>query len=194
MQSQRSLLSATHTFSNIYKHDFQGLKYRFRLINSGVHNCPVDINIDGHTITAIASDGHDFEPVEVDSLVSYAGERWDFVLEANRPVGNYWVRFTGLMDCDQRFTKAHQVAVLHYEGAPEREPKEPVGYNVHPKPQLVGTKLEVRSILISLSEQTLRRLTRGAGGGGLRRQSAVRPARPTSPPTIPAQPNRSTVM
>ncbi|KAG8300957.1 iron assimilation by reduction and transport [Homalodisca vitripennis] len=48
------------------------------------------------------------------------------MLVANRPVGNYWVRFTGLMDCDQRFTKAHQVAVLHYEGAPEREPKEPV--------------------------------------------------------------------
>ncbi|KAG8245700.1 iron assimilation by reduction and transport, partial [Homalodisca vitripennis] len=60
-----------------------------------------------------------------DSLVSYAGERCYFVLEANRPVGNYWVRFTGLMDCDQRFTKGHQVTVLHYEGAPEREPKEP---------------------------------------------------------------------
>ncbi|KAG8247184.1 iron assimilation by reduction and transport [Homalodisca vitripennis] len=120
-----------------------GLKYRFRLINSGVHNCPVDINIDGHTITAIASDGHDIESVEVDSLVSYAGERWDFVIEANRPVGNYWVRFTGLMDCDQRFTIAHQ-------GAPEREPKEPVGYNVHPKPQLVRSKLEGCPQLITL--------------------------------------------
>jgi hypothetical protein len=60
-----------------------------------------------------------------DSLVSYAGERFDFVLHANKKVGNYWMRFRGLMDCDERFTKAHQVAVLHYVGAPVNE--EPPG-------------------------------------------------------------------
>jgi hypothetical protein len=60
-----------------------------------------------------------------DSLVSYAGERFDFVLHANRKVSNYWMRFRGLMDCDERFTKAHQVAILHYVGAPANE--EPSG-------------------------------------------------------------------
>lgn len=72
-----------------------------------------------------------------DSLVSYAGERWDFVLNADQKVGNYWIRFAGLMDCDQRFTSAHQVAVLHYDGAPEVEPEEPVGYGLHPKHTMV---------------------------------------------------------
>lgn len=95
--------------------------YRFRHINTGFLNCPVEMSIDGHNLTVIASDGWYFEPVEVATLVSYAGERFDFVVNANQPVGNYWLRVRGLMDCDERFTKANQVAVLRYTGA-EEEP------------------------------------------------------------------------
>jgi len=70
-----------------------------------------------------------FVSFSADSLVSYAGERFDFVLHANKKVGNYWMRFRGLMDCDERFTKAHQVAVLHYVGAPlNKEPPGEVSY------------------------------------------------------------------
>lgn len=58
-------------------------------------------------------------------------------------VENYWMRFTGLMDCDERFTKAHQVAVLHYTGAPQQEPQAAVGYNVHAKTKLVSWILDV---------------------------------------------------
>ncbi|XP_017770706.1 PREDICTED: laccase-2-like isoform X2 [Nicrophorus vespilloides] len=95
----------------------KGYKYRFRLINAGFLNCPVEMSIDNHTMTMISSDGNDFQPVTVDSLVSYAGERFDFVLNANMEKGLYWIRFRGLMDCDDRFTSTHQVAVLQYEGA-----------------------------------------------------------------------------
>lgn len=59
----------------------------------------------------------------VDSFVSYAGERWDFIVDATSQVGNYWMRFKGLMDCDERFTKAFEVSILHYEGADDEEPK-----------------------------------------------------------------------
>lgn len=49
-----------------------------------------------------------------------AGERYDFVLNANQNVGNYWFRVRGDGDC---FTnKVHQEAVLHYEGAAKRDP------------------------------------------------------------------------
>lgn len=65
----------------------------------------------------------------VDSLVSYAGERWDFVLEATAEVGNYWMRFKGLMDCDERFTKAFVVAILHYDGADNKEPENTPTYD-----------------------------------------------------------------
>ncbi|CAG4968642.1 unnamed protein product [Parnassius apollo] len=100
----------------------QGFKYRFRVINAEFLNCPIEMSVDGHNITVIASDGYDLEPITATSLVTYAGERYDFILEANKEISNYWIRFRGLMDCDERFTKAKQVAVLHYEGAMDLEP------------------------------------------------------------------------
>lgn len=33
------------------------------------------------------------------------------------------------MDCDERFLSAHQVALLRYEGAPEKEPEAEVTYD-----------------------------------------------------------------
>ncbi|XP_066994423.2 uncharacterized protein [Anabrus simplex] len=108
----------------------QGYRYRFRLINAGFLNCPIEISVDNHTILVISSDGQDFRPVEATSLVSYAGERFDFILEANQNITNYWIRFRGLMDCDERFTSTHQVAVLHYKGASaDEEPLGEVHYN-----------------------------------------------------------------
>lgn len=46
--------------------------------------------------------------------MAYAGERFDFVLNANQSDGLFWMRFRGLMDCDERYQKAFQVAVLEY--------------------------------------------------------------------------------
>ncbi|XP_020282036.1 laccase-2-like [Pseudomyrmex gracilis] len=104
-------------------------RYRFRLINAEFLNCPIEIFVDNHTLHVISSDGRDVEPVEADSLVSYAGERFDFIIEMNQPADNYWMRFRGLMDCDERFLSAHQVAILRYEGAPENEPEAEVSYD-----------------------------------------------------------------
>lgn len=39
--------------------------------------------------------------VPATSLVTYAGERYDFILEANNEIDNYWIRYRGLMDCDE---------------------------------------------------------------------------------------------
>lgn len=61
-------------------------------------------------------------------MISYAGERFDFVIETHQNVDNYWIRLRGLMDCDERFTKAHQVAILRYEGAAKKDPKGVVAY------------------------------------------------------------------
>uniref|UniRef100_A0A182JMG1 Multicopper oxidase n=1 Tax=Anopheles atroparvus TaxID=41427 RepID=A0A182JMG1_ANOAO len=101
-------------------HVDKGRRYRFRLINAEFLNCPVELSVENHNLTVIASDGFGIQPVEdLGSFVSYAGERFDFVLKANQPVGNYLMRFRGLMDCDERFTSAYQFAVLRYRGAPE---------------------------------------------------------------------------
>ncbi|CAL7934818.1 unnamed protein product [Xylocopa violacea] len=104
-------------------------RHRFRLINAEFLNCPIEMSIDNHTVRVISTDGRDIEPVEAESLVSYAGERFDFVVETNQNPDNYWIRFRGLMDCDERFTKAYQVAVLRYEGATEEDPDGVVAYD-----------------------------------------------------------------
>ncbi|KAF2890868.1 hypothetical protein ILUMI_15305, partial [Ignelater luminosus] len=94
-----------------------GYRYRFRIINAEFLNCPIEVSVDNHTITVISSDGNNFSPVKADSVVTYAGERFDFVLNADQPIGLYWMRFRGLMDCDERFKSAHQASVLQYQGA-----------------------------------------------------------------------------
>uniref|UniRef100_A0A7G3ARV2 Putative multicopper oxidase n=1 Tax=Lutzomyia longipalpis TaxID=7200 RepID=A0A7G3ARV2_LUTLO len=131
-------------------------KFRFRLINAEFLNCPMEMSIDNHTMLVIASDGSEIEPIEIDSLVSYAGERFDFVVHANQKPGNYWIRVKGLMDCDQRFTSAHQVAILRYAGAPEEEPKDCPTYDyVRPGRQLnaLNRGMEDRTT-ISIAETT----------------------------------------
>lgn len=46
------------------------------------------------------------------------GERYDFVLEANQQVGNYWIRISGNNNCIDK----PQEAILRYEGAGDTEP------------------------------------------------------------------------
>ncbi|CAG9772968.1 unnamed protein product [Ceutorhynchus assimilis] len=100
----------------------QGYRYRFRVINAGYLNCPIEMSVDNHTMEVISSDGADVKPVKADSLVTYAGERFDFVLTADQPKSLYWIRFRGLMDCDERYNMAHEAAVLeYYTGSAKRE-------------------------------------------------------------------------
>ncbi|CAG7726388.1 unnamed protein product [Allacma fusca] len=74
------------------------------------------MSVENHTLEIIASDGFDVKPTTVDSVVVYAGERWDIIIRGSQPIGSYWIKFRGLMDCDDRFTSAYQVAVLNYDG------------------------------------------------------------------------------
>lgn len=110
-------------------HVRRGFRYRFRIVNAEYLNCPIVVSVDNHTLTAINSDGYDIEAMEVGSIVTYSGERFDFVLNANQEVDNYWLRLKGLMDCSERFTSAFQVAILRYEGARDVEPSAELGYN-----------------------------------------------------------------
>ncbi|XP_046822768.1 laccase-1-like [Vespa crabro] len=110
----------------------KNLRYRFRLINSEFLNCPIEVSVDNHTLIVVSSDGRDIEPVEAESLVNYAGERFDFIVNMNQEVNNYWIRFRGLMDCDERFFGVHQVAILRYENAKEIDPEGEISYERPP--------------------------------------------------------------
>ncbi|KAK3597474.1 hypothetical protein CHS0354_041893 [Potamilus streckersoni] len=123
--SNNSTQSVANTPVAVFK-VHQGRRYRFRSISNGILNCPIQVSIDNHNLTMIASDGNPFKKIEVESFNIFAGERFDFVLAATADVGNYWIRARGLADCSVK--KAKQVAILRYEGAPDEQPTQPISY------------------------------------------------------------------
>ncbi|XP_064606091.1 uncharacterized protein LOC135470972 [Liolophura sinensis] len=90
-----------------------GHQYRVRVIAAG-ELYPFRISVDNHLITVVASDGYDLEPMTVESFVINPGERFDFILNATQPVGNYWIRGETL-EVEVNHTLE---AILHYHGAP----------------------------------------------------------------------------
>lgn len=70
----------------------EGGKYRFRLIGAQ-GDYAYRFSIDGHQLTVVGTDGYWLEPVEnVDYIIIHTGERYDFILEANKTFSNYWIR------------------------------------------------------------------------------------------------------
>ena len=53
-------------------------KYRFRVINAGSSNCPLQFSVDGHNLTLIAIDGQPIDPFEVESFISNSGKHGSF--------------------------------------------------------------------------------------------------------------------
>lgn len=49
-----------------------------------------------------------------------AGERYDIVLKADQPVGNYWMYVVGYGFCAAN--NVTQQAIIRYEGAPDQLP------------------------------------------------------------------------
>src|SRR6266702_7310118 len=68
-----------------------GKRYRFHIVGA---SCDPWFNftMDGHPMTVIETDGIETEPLVVDSLPVFAGQRYSVVVNANQTVGNYWIR------------------------------------------------------------------------------------------------------
>ncbi|KAH9893587.1 TvLac6 [Cubamyces lactineus] len=99
----------------------QGKRYRFRLLNIA---CDPNymFSIDGHTMTVIEADGQNTEPLQVDTIQILAAQRYSFVLEANQPVDNYWIRANPNRNNATGYANGINSAILRYEGAPIEEP------------------------------------------------------------------------
>ena len=52
-----------------------GNRYRFRIISPGFTLCPIEVSVENHNLTLIASDKGPIEPVEVSSFILQEGER-----------------------------------------------------------------------------------------------------------------------
>lgn len=65
----------------------KGGRYRFRFINAASHVCPLELQIANHTLEIIGSDSFHLKPIEINTLISTAGERYDFILNADQSSG-----------------------------------------------------------------------------------------------------------
>jgi iron transport multicopper oxidase len=95
-------------------------RYRFRLVSI---SCDPNFTfgIDGHNVTIIEVDGVNVEPLLVDSIQIFAGQRYSFILKADQPTSNYWVRSLPNSGT-QGFDGGVNSAILRYVGAPDVDP------------------------------------------------------------------------
>lgn len=97
-------------------HVRQGRRYRFRIINSASHMCPVRLQIERHRMWVISSDGEPVEGLLVDALFSSGGERYDVVLWGDGEAGrDYWMRVRVVGACETGMgSHLEQFAVVRY--------------------------------------------------------------------------------
>ncbi|XP_014240544.1 laccase-5 [Cimex lectularius] len=105
-----------------------GRRYRFRMINSLASVCPAQLTIQGHPLVLIATDGEPVHPVVVNTIISFSGERYDFVITADQPVGAYWIQARGLGECGNK--RVQQLAVLRYARGPYQPSTQAPTYDV----------------------------------------------------------------
>jgi iron transport multicopper oxidase len=82
-------------------------------------------SIDGHELTVIEADGNNVDPLVVDSIQIYQGQRYSFVLHANQKVDNYWLRTPSSFG-PEGFDGGVNSAIVRYVGAPETDPTTPL--------------------------------------------------------------------
>ncbi|KAF8485121.1 laccase C [Russula ochroleuca] len=123
----------------------QGKSYRFRLVSI---SCDPNwkFSIDDHTLTIIEVDGNNVQPLDVDQIQIFAGQRYSFVLNATQPVNNYWIRALPNR-ADDTTDNGVNSAILRYAGASDGDPTTLdtsgtlplVETNLHVRPLLPGT-------------------------------------------------------
>ncbi|XP_034840580.1 uncharacterized protein stw [Maniola hyperantus] len=119
-----------------------GKRYRFRMVNAFASVCPAQLTIQGHNLTVIATDGEPVLPVYVNTIISFSGERYDFVITANQAVEAYWIQLRGLGECGIK--RAQQLAILRYARGPYQPSSQPPSYDVGLPQGVVMNPLDAR--------------------------------------------------
>jgi len=119
-----------------------GKRHRLRVISQAVRG-EFTMSVDQHNLTIIEVDGVPVTPHTVASLDILAGQRYSVILEANQPVGNYWINLPyvgGSAAANPNFNISLSRGILRYAGAPDEEPDAPLTIN-HVLPELVEADL-----------------------------------------------------
>lgn len=128
----------SNTFSMLSTFEVNaGSSYRFRLIGAQSLYA-YRFEIEGHRLQVIASDGHFVQRRVFDYIIIHSGERYDFILDADQPPNNYWIRATTLetiASIAQNENRMHTAeAILHYATAAEQPDYSTFYSNVQTRP------------------------------------------------------------
>ncbi|KAH9963477.1 laccase [Lactifluus volemus] len=109
----------------------QGVRYRFRLVSISC-DPSFTFSIDNHTMTVIEVEGTNVQPLLVDSIRIFAGQRYSVVVKADQPINNYWLRALPITagGGNTGFSGGINVGVFHYDDAPEAPPTTDPAVNV----------------------------------------------------------------
>ncbi|KAK9413924.1 putative Multicopper oxidase [Seiridium unicorne] len=93
--AQNGLINGTNVYGdsgNRFETSFTtGKRHRFRIVNTAMDTF-FKFSIDNHNLTVIANDFVPIEPFTTDVLSIGVGQRYDVIVEADQPEGDYWMR------------------------------------------------------------------------------------------------------
>ena len=75
-------------------------------------------------------------------LCIFSGERYDFVITADQPVGAYWIQLRGLGECGIK--RAQQLAILRYARGPYQPASAAPTYDVGVPQGVVSTRFSIK--------------------------------------------------
>ncbi|PGH13136.1 hypothetical protein AJ79_03843 [Helicocarpus griseus UAMH5409] len=138
-----------------------GKKHRIRVIDSQVDGW-MRFSVDGHKLTVIAADFVPLVPYEAESILLAPGQRYDVIVEANQPVGNYWMRAIYMTACNGLKIDNNDItAIVRYEGAdaneyPTTEQHESIAHNCGDEPMEKLVPFVKKNVGYADSEETLK--------------------------------------
>ncbi|CAL3967584.1 unnamed protein product [Diplocarpon coronariae] len=98
-----------------------GETYRIRLVNGAI-DTHWKFMIDNHNFTVIAMDLVPIVPYETTMLSIGMGERYDIILTANQPSGDYWIRSIPQVACSDNENPENIKGILRYDGNSTSDP------------------------------------------------------------------------
>ena len=100
-----------------------GKEYLIRFFNVAIDS-QFQFSIDGHRLKVIANDFVPIEPCDTDSVIINAAQRYDVIVEANAPPGDYWLR-AFLVDACAGVANDHpqdSTGIVRYDAASTSDP------------------------------------------------------------------------
>ncbi|KAF2727245.1 laccase precursor [Polyplosphaeria fusca] len=94
--------------------------HRLRIINAAI-DASLRVSLDGHNFTVIANDLVPVVPYNTSYLQVGIGQRYDVIINANRPAGNYWFRADAEGLC-QSANNGIGRAIFTYQGTTVADP------------------------------------------------------------------------